>query len=229
MGTLKLITESQHTEIRVPVCFATRSGGTTIDRDSKGGNPFATALIELTTSNKFGISDFVTRLHDRTTKLSNGHQSPEWVGPVPTIDWRLSQPQIGKRVRRVALVLIISDYRYQWANLGGAAWDELRISAMFARNGFSVTQGIGSSRAEILQALRVFEESSRESDFAIIYSTGHGREAKNAVYLLPGDYPMEEGFRSSKLVKSGVSVSLLANACSARTVNLVFFAGCRSL
>jgi len=229
MCALKLTTESQQPEFRAPVCFATRSGGTTIDRDSEGGNPFATALIELSTSDDVDIADFPTRLRELTTKISNDHQSPEWVGAQPTVDWRLPQPRIEQRVRRVALVLIVSDYRYDSADLGGAAWDELRISAMLARNGFSVTQGVGSNRPDILQALQVFEEESRNSDFAIIYSTGHGREAENIVYLLPGDYPIEDGFRPAELARSGVSVSMLAQACSARTLNLVFFAGCRSV
>lgn len=228
MCALKFSSRPRQNQHRVPICYATASGGTTIDRDSEGGNPFATALIELSASPQLQIADFAMRLRERTMEISGGHQSPEWVGAEPTVDWRLSEPQIGKTCRRVALVLIVSDYEYDSADLAGAAWDELRISAMLARNGFSVTQGVGSSRTEILQSLQAFREVSRDSDFSIIYSTGHGREAQNIVYLLPGDYPIECGFKPAELARSGVSVSMLADACAARTLNLVFFAGCRS-
>jgi hypothetical protein len=228
MCALRISTNSQQPGFGVPVCFATQSGGTTIDRDSEGGNPFATALIGLSTSADVEIADFPSRLRELTSNISNGHQSPEWIGAQPVVDWRVPQPQIGQNCRRVALVLIVSDYRDDLADLGGAAWDGLRISAMLARNGFSVTQGVGPGRTEMLQAIQQFGEMSNDSDFAIIYSTGHGREAEGIVYLLPGDYPIADGFEPTELAKSGISVSMLADACSARTMNLVFFAGCRS-
>ena len=49
MCALKFSTESQPPESQVTVCYATQSDGKTLDRDAKGrkGNPFATALIEL--------------------------------------------------------------------------------------------------------------------------------------------------------------------------------------
>ena len=228
MCALNLSTQSQQDQQYAPICYATKSGGTTIDRDLKGGNPFATALIDFSSSSQLSIVDFVQHLRERTAEISRGHQVPEWVGPELAVDWRLPHPQIGPKPRRVALVLVVSDYQYDPADLGGAAWDELRISAMLARNGFSVTQGVGSSRIEILRALQDFREVSCDSDFSIIYSTGHGCEAEGIVYLLPGDYPVEGGFKTEGLVRGGVSVFMLAEACSACTLNLVFFAGCRS-
>jgi hypothetical protein len=229
MCALEFSTESQPRESQVTVCYATQSGGTTLDRDAEGGNPFATALIELSSSSDVAIADFATRLSELTTKISQGHQSPEWVGAHPTVEWRLPQPTRGPRSRRVALVLIVSDYSASGlAILGGAAWDELRVSAMLARNGFSVTQGVGPSRKEILSALKAFGKVSRDSDMAIVYSTGHGREAEDQVYLIPGDFPKDKGVKRAELVRSAVAVARLTEACSARTMNLVFFAGCRT-
>jgi Caspase domain len=220
---------SQSHESQVTVCYATHSGGTTIDCDSKGGNPFATAFIEFSSLPDVKIADFATFLSELTTKISHGHQLPEWVGVDPTLDWRLPQPSIGKKSRRAALVLIVSDYSFSGsANLDGAAWDELRISEMLARNGFSVTQGIGSSHKEILFALETFAEVSRDSDIAIVYSTGHGCEADGQVYLIPGDFPIKNGFKTTELVRSAVTVARLTEVCSARSMNLVFFAGCRT-
>jgi len=229
MCALEWSSESPSVGFSVPVCFATRSGGTTIDRDAKGGNPFATALIELSASADVGILDFPERLRALTHEVSVGHQSPEWVGASPSADWRLPHPWVSEKVRRVALVLVVSDYRYSTDDLGGAAWDELRVSAMLARNGFSVTQGVGPDRVAILQAIEEFAERSRDADYAIIYCTGHGVEKGGMVYLLPGDYPMPEGVGAAELAKSAVGVGMLADACSARTLNLVFFAGCRSI
>ena len=221
--------ETERHRYRVPVCFATQSGGTTIDCDSEGGNPFATALIELSSTLDVGIADFPKSLCELTAKLSQDRQTPEWVGGEPGVDWRISHPSIGPRNRRTALVLIVSDYGASGsASLDGAAWDELRVSAMLARNGFSVTQGVGPARGDLLAALDAFGEASRESDLAVIYSTGHGYESGGNVYLLPGDYPAGNGFTAEELTRSAIDIARLAEVCSARILNLVFFAGCRT-
>jgi hypothetical protein len=44
--------------------FATRSGGTTIDQDSFGGNPFATALIQLASSDGISLQQPSARIDD---------------------------------------------------------------------------------------------------------------------------------------------------------------------
>ena len=230
MCAFKVIsTQSYQPRSCVSICYATRSGGTTLDRDSAGGNPFATALIELSSLSDIEIGDFPILLQELTTKISRGHQLPEWLGAELTVDWRLPKLSLGSKARRVALVLVVSDYSDSGrGNLIGAAWDELRVSAMLARNGFSVTQGVGSSREEILGAIDTFSKVSRDSDMSIIYSTGHGREAEGQVYLIPGDFPISNGYLSTELAQSAINVSKLADACSARTMNLVFFAGCRT-
>jgi len=99
---------------------------------------------------------------------------------------------------------------------------------MLARNGFSVIQGVGPSREEILLALDTFCEASRDADMAILYSTGHGRECDGQVYLIPGDFPLKKGFGSEALARNAVPVEKITEACIASTMNLVFFAGCRA-
>lgn len=79
-----------------------------------------------------------------------------------------------------------------------------------------------------MQLIDTFSKVSRDSDMSIIYSTGHGREAEGQVYLIPGDFPISNGYLSTELAQSAINVSKLADACSARTMNLVFFAGCRT-
>jgi hypothetical protein len=63
----------------------------------------------------------------------------------------------------------------------------------------------------------------------LVYSTGHGLECNGSVYLLPGDYPLAEGCSPPQLRAKAVSVDRIAAACRAARLNLVFFAGCRTL
>ena len=213
----------------IPVCFATQSGGTTLDRDQEGGNPFATALIRFSSLFDVKIDEFQDKLDELTVEISHNHQKPEWIGAELSQDWRIQKPKIGSKERRTALVLVVSDYTDSArGTLKGAAWDELRISAMLARHGFSVTQGVGSSRQAILCALDEFSKVSSNSDISIIYATGHGYEAGNNVYLIPGDYPMNNAFGAIELNQDAITISKIVSSCSAKNMNLVFFAGCRT-
>lgn len=70
------------------VIFATYAGGETLDRDAKGGNPFATALIELAAGEPLGLGTFAEALRARTQANSAGLQVPEWVGLPVDEPWR---------------------------------------------------------------------------------------------------------------------------------------------
>ena len=127
-------------------------------------------------------------------------------------------------------MLIVSDYAGAGLTpLAGAAHDERRLSAMFAANGFSVVQGIAPSRAALLDALSQFRHLAGKHETAVIYATGHGVESNGSVYLLPGDYPLQEGCSAARLRAGAVSVERIAAACRGSRLNLVFFAGCRTL
>jgi uncharacterized caspase-like protein len=126
-------------------------------------------------------------------------------------------------------VLIVSDYKCAGlAPLRGAAHDERRISAMFSANGFSVVQGVAPDRAALIEALAGFRRFAAGHDVAVIYTTGHGIESDGSVYLLPGDYPLEDGVSPARLRARAVSVDRIVEACRASKLNLVFFAGCRT-
>ena len=214
---------------RVPaLVFATGSGGTTIDRDAFGGNPFATALIQLTGEPSIPLQKFPKRLRALTVRASQRHQVPEWTRWPERRRWSF-RLEPGSRERRCALVLIVSDYAQAGlAPLGGAAHDERRVSSMFAENGFSVVQGVAGDRAALLAALAEFRRTSGKHEAAAIYSTGHGVESNGSVYLLPGDYPLKKGCSPARLRANAVSVDRIAAACRASALNLVFFAGCRT-
>ena len=212
------------------IVFATRSGGTTIDQDAYGGNPFATALIELATTERMSFRQFPERLRALTVRASQRHQVPQWKRWPERLSWSLRLQPGSRAERRCALVLVVSDYaRAGAASLAGAAHDERRISAMLGANGFSVVQGVAPARSAILQALARFGRQARTHDVAVIYCTGHGVEWNGRVHLLPGDYPLVEGSRPALLRAKAVSVDRISTACRASRFNVVFFAGCRTL
>jgi len=212
------------------VFYATCSGGTTFDTGDGGGNPFASALIESANEKTLRLRNLAASLEELTAAGSHGHQVIEWSGDVHLPDWRFQAEQGLAGEKRSALVLVVSDYSCSGLDtpLTGAARDERRIAAMLAQSGFSVDQGTGPRRHELIRALMSFRRCSRLSDIAIIYSTGHGVEYDGTVYLLPGDYPVHEGFGKAQLQNHAVSVPRIVNAAFARTQNIVFFAGCRT-
>jgi hypothetical protein len=211
------------------VIFATHAGGETLDRDAKGGNPFASALIELAGGEAQRLGVLAEALRARTHANSAGLQSPQWVDlPVDRL-WQWRPAADGSTGARAALVLIVSEYPEAggWP-LFGAARDERRITTCMAANGFAVTAGIAPERAALVQALHTFAARSRTCETAVIYSTGHGVECAGETYLLPADYPFAEGYTAPLLEEHAVPLRLLRDACVARNTNLVFFAGCRT-
>jgi caspase domain-containing protein len=211
------------------VVYATSSGGTTIDRDAQGGNPFATALIDMSTEESLPLHRLLPRLRSRTMELSGGWQTPEHTASSST--WCLChRPSVVDSERRVALVLVVSDYSgaQAGADLDGAAHDERRVAAMLALNGFSVEQGVAPTRADILSTLRAFRRRTTDADVGLIYCTGHGVESNGDVFLLPGDFPLRAGLNARAVRSFGVNVDRIQAALSGRAVNLLFFAGCRT-
>ena len=209
--------------------LATRSGGTTIDRDVFGGNPFATALIQVAGEHAIPFRQFPGRLRALTVEGSQRHQVPQWTRWPQGLRWSFRLEPGSREERRCALVLIVSDYAGAGlAPLAGAAHDERRISAMLGANGFSVVQGVAPDRASLIAALADFGRVAARYDVAVIYATGHGIESNGSVYLVPGDYPLANGCSPARLRANAVSVDRIAAACRASMLNLVFFAGCRT-
>jgi hypothetical protein len=211
------------------IVLATRSGGTTIDQDAFGGNPFATALLQLVGGKPISFQQFPGRLRALTVQASQGHQVPEWTNWPKGVRWSFQRRPGTREERRCALVLIVTDYSLAGgAPLLGAAHDQTRISAMLCASGFSVVQGVAPTRAALLGALAAFARQAPRHDVAMVYSTGHGVEWNGRIYLLPGDYPLLGGYSGAQLRSAAVSVDRIAAACRATNLNFVFFAGCRT-
>ena len=111
--------------------YATKSGGTTLDQDDCGGNPFATALIELSRQQDLTLSRLLPKLRQLTSKLSFNHQVPTWDRLPSDRTWAFPLETGTRSEKRIALVLVVSEYSDLAApRLIGAANDERRIAAM---------------------------------------------------------------------------------------------------
>ena len=211
------------------IVYATRPGGQTIDQDEFGGNPFATALIEVSERPNLPLRRLLPALRSLTIERSARCQDPRWNLSPDAKPWSFPLKPGSRNEIRLALVLVVSDYSsWRMSALAGAANDERRVSAMLARHGFTVVQGVPPARAQMLRALREFSRRSTSSEVAFIYATGHGVEAGGHTYLLPGDYPIELGYSAQLLRVHALPVSRLAKACRGLAVNLALFAGCRT-
>lgn len=219
---LGLTTATAGPSAPVHYLFATQSGGTTLDSAAGGGNPFATALIELLQRPQLGFADFRQDLASLTRKYSRNHQQPELRPEFGGADWTLLPPAPDER--RVALVLVYSDYsKSPFQTLHGARRDLDRVAAALSDTGF-VTESLSDPDAAQLQtSLHDFSRRAANADVAAIYLTGHGAEVSGTVYLLPNDYPA-----SARPPAGALKLDRFAATLRARRANLLFFAGCRN-
>jgi hypothetical protein len=205
--------------------YASQTGQITLDQGDGGGNPFASALVELAGRDALTSGEFLNGLVALTVRKSRDFQHPDVTGPGLKDTWQfLPKPATE---RRVALVLVFSEYSAsgELSSLPGAQCDAFRVSANLERAGF-VTQTVVDpdvSRLEIV--LRNFAKTSSGADIALLYTTGHGADVDNEVYLFPCDFPISEG--KPALRKHAIPVSRLGAAMHATHANLLLYGGCR--
>lgn len=200
--------------------YASIAGRPTFDVDARGGNPFATALVQLLTRKSTSFTAFKTDLVALTRHASIGRQQAEVVGGAHLANWQfLPKPQ---KERWIALVVVFSAYAGSQIgpSLPGARRDQKRVADALALAGFVVTSSIDPDREALQQALKDFASLSADVDVAVIYTTGHGVEVDGVPQVL---LPYERVDRSNAL-----RVSELAHAARARRANLVFYAACRN-
>jgi hypothetical protein len=198
--------------------YASQPGRVTFDQDREGGNPFASALIELLARRSITFATFQTDLITLTRQKSRGLQDPDVVGGDRLATWRLSpKPQTEKRV---ALVLVFSEYSALRNSLPGAKRDMHRVAGALRKAGFDVQAVSDPDQAMLGKIVRSFSELTTRSDVAVLYTTGHGVEVNGAIYLLPG--------YSRSYLDRAIELSMLASKLRARRVNLVFYGGCRN-
>jgi hypothetical protein len=200
--------------------YASLAGRPTFDEDAQGGNPFATALVELLSRKSVSFTAFAADLIALTKDASNGAQTAEVVGGDRLAGWQfLPKPRTESWV---ALVVVFSAYSGSsvGSSLPGAKRDLRRVADAFAQAGFVVTSLVDPDREALAQALKHFASRTSPADVAVIYTTGHGVEADGVPRVL---LPYESADRSNAL-----TVRELGNVARAKRANLIFYAACRS-
>lgn len=207
------------------VAMAVSSGKTALDQDELGGNPFASALVDILRRRDLSLPAAMEELKNQTLARSDEFQSPE----IPQIDandrWSLSVAKKGER--RVALVVVMAEYRLtsRLPSLPGAAFDAVRVSRATRKAGFSTDMVVAFGLDEFRSAIASFKKRSRKADVALIYTTGHGTETEGKIRLLGTDFPREQG--KAALEAHSIQLSEVMAGASAKVRNFVFYGGCR--
>ncbi len=200
--------------------YAGQAGRLTQDRDRQGGNPFASAVVEVLRTEPENLTEFTQRLATANSRHSGGWQQLQFPKTLPK--WNVGATD----EKRVALVLINSDYSKSPGvySLPGAAFDAKRIPEALRKAGFETTLVFDADAETARKAMADFAAVSEGADASLIYVGGHGMQHKRVVYWLMGDYP---GPDEKWLKTHAISVDEIGKAGRAARVNLVLYASCR--
>ena len=222
LGFWLAATTSGHAETLL--FHASASGKQTLDQGEGGGNPFASSLIDVLAQPRTDVRDLPSALQRLTVQKSNGFQTPDVPTAQVRTNWSLVPAASGER--RVALVMVVSDYRAGGApSLPGAKTDARRIAEALQRARFETEVAVDLDLISMRQKLADFSSRSAQYDAAAIYVTGHGVEVARTVYLLPGSYPVD--LKNAALPDQAIRLADIASTPRARQINLVFYGGCR--
>lgn len=201
--------------------YAGQPGRLTQDRDRLGGNPFASALVEVLKSGPTTLEDFTARLSASNARHSGGYQQLQFPRKLPF--WKMGATAPGKRV---ALVLINADYSKTNGvySLPGAAFDARRIPEALTAAGFETQLVLDADAESARKKLAEFAKASEDAEASLIYVGGHGVQHKRVVYWMMGDYPEQD---PKFLATHAISLDEIGKAGHAREVNLVLYASCR--
>jgi len=212
------------------VFHASQSGMQTLDQGEGGGNPFASALIEVLERRSARLAELPAAMSELTARKSGNVQQADVPERTPNGTWDLVPARAGEA--RIALVMVVSDYAASGGSgvdpapsLAGARHDAQRVAKALEAAGFRTEVAIDRSRAQMRETIARFSAQSAQADAALIYTTGHGVEADVAVYLLPGDYPLAQ--KNAALPARALPLREIGAGLRAKRVNLLFYAGCR--
>lgn len=203
------------------IYYAGQAGRLTSDRDRQGGNPFASALVQVIAEKPLTLETFTRRMAEANAIHSRGWQQLDYPRRLPEPKLRLD----AKGGKRIALVLINSDYSQSDAySLPGAAVDAKRVPEALTAAGFETEIVFNRTIAEAHEALEQFAARSEQADVAAIYIGGHGAQHGKSAYWLMGDYPAQD---AKYLPTHAIAVDEIAKAGRAKALNLVLYASCR--
>jgi hypothetical protein len=202
--------------------YAGAAGRLTQDRDRQGGNPFASAFVEVLKEKPLTLADFSGRMAAANARHSGGWQQLQFPRAPPNPKWRFD----AAGEKRVALVLINADYSKSNGvySLPGAAFDAQRVPKALIEAGFETVVVLDKDGAAARKALTDFARLSETADASLIYVGGHGIQHKRVVYWMMGDYPEQD---PKWLPTHAISLDEIGQAGRARETNLVLYASCR--
>lgn len=202
------------------IFYAGQAGRLTSDRDREGGNPFASALVEVIVQKPLTLARFTERMAIANSIKSQGWQMMDYPRVLPSPKVRLDRGE-----KRVALVLINADYSQSDAySLPGARFDAKRVPEALTAAGFATTLVLDANAASAREALEEFANASEAADVSLIYIGGHGAQRSRDVYWLAGDFPGQD---PKWLDDYAVTVAEISRSARARDLNLVLYASCR--
>lgn len=217
LGLVLAVTAAPCTaETVADIVFATRPAQAAYDRDAFGGNPFATALIEILEARL--DEDLAFELEVRTGLHSAGQQVAD-ASRLVHDDTLLFNDDTGA----VALVMVFADYGddRELASLPGAAFDAARVAAALERKGVPTRSVVARTADQYRRELADFALRSAGSKRALLYTTGHGIAPAGAVQLLAPDV---ETTRSGR---NAIALEEISGALQATERNLLLYAACR--
>jgi hypothetical protein len=203
------------------IYYAGQAGRLTQDRDKLGGNPFASALVEVLRVEPTTLEDFTARLSAANARHSGGWQQMQFPRKLPY--WKMKAADGEKRV---ALVLINADYSKTNGvySLPGAAFDAHRVPEALTAAGFETTLVLDANAEQARAKIAEFAKLSETADASLVYIGGHGIQHKRVVYWMMGDYPEQN---PKWLATHAITIEEIGKAGRARNVNLVLYASCR--
>lgn len=203
--------------------YAGQAGRLTQDRDRQGGNPFASALVEVLKQHPLTLEDFGARLAAANAKYSGGWHQLQMPRRLADPKWRLDD----RAQKRVALVLINADYSKSAGvySLPGARFDVQRVPKALIDAGFETLVVFDKDAVAARRALADFARLSENADASLIYVGGHGIQRRRTVYWMMGDYPGQD---AKWLPTHAISLDEIGRAGRAQTANLVLYASCRN-
>ena len=204
------------------IYYGGAAGRLTMDRDDRGGNPLASALIDVLGVTPITLAEFGPSLAAATSRHAGGWQLVETPRKLADPNWTLTSDP---NQSRVALVLINSDYLSKGvASLPGARRDAKRLPAALSAAGFKTTLVLDADDEAVRAALLAFGLASASADASIIFLGGHGIQHRRVVYWMMRDYPDRD---SKWLSTHALSLSEIARRAQARNANLILYGGCR--
>jgi hypothetical protein len=213
-------------EARVGTIYASQSGRATLDRGEDGGNPFASALVELLNRPSLSLDELVGQITTITQQKSGGYQLPDISGIRGASNWAIKPSRSDSK--KVALVATFSQYTEENVSwLPGAERDRVRVTNALRAAEFKVVTIANPAMSDLNRLLHDFSTASKDSDVAFIYVTGHGFEDRGKVYLAPSSYHFKH--REKPVSDSAIYVGNLVSGLKAEHANLVFFGGCRTI